>query len=79
MKITKVYEDLPKIVKLILQFFFGGIIGGVYRIIRFVETKNIVTLIVGLLCTFTVIGNAIAWVVDFITELLHNRITVLAA
>ena len=78
MNITKTYEDLPKILKLILQFFFGGLIGGVYRIIRFLETKNIVTLVVGILCLVTGIGNVIAWVVDFITELLHNRITVLA-
>jgi hypothetical protein len=78
MKITETYEGLPKILKLILQFFFGGIIGGVYRIVRFFETKNIVTLVVGLLCTFTGLGNVLAWIVDFITELIGNRISVLA-
>lgn len=77
--ITATYESLPKIVKLILQFFFGSFIGGVYRIIRFVETKNIITLVAGILCLFTGIGNVIAWVVDFITELLNNRISVFAA
>ena len=77
--ITGAYENLPKIVKLILQFFFGGFIGGVYRIIRFVETKNIVTLVVGILCLVTGIGNCIAWVVDFITELFSNKISVFAA
>ena len=76
--ITKSYEDLPKIAKLLLQFFFGWIIGGVYRIIRFFETQNIVTLIAGLLCLFTGIGNFLAWVIDFVTELLSNKITVLA-
>lgn len=76
--ITATYENLPKIVKLILQFFFGYIIGGVYRIIRFVENKNIVTLIVGILCLCTLVGNTIAWVVDFITELLKNKISILA-
>lgn len=78
MNITASYENLPKIAKLIIQFFLGGIIGGVYRIIRFFETKKVVTLVVGLLVLFTGIGNVIAWVVDFVTELLHNRITVLA-
>lgn len=78
MNITKTYEDLPKIVKIILQIFFGGLIGGVYRILRFLETKNVVTLVVGILCLFTGIGNLIAWIVDLITEILHNRITVLA-
>lgn len=76
--ITQMYEDLPKIVKILLQLFLGGVIGGVYRIVRFFETKNIVTLIVGLLTTFTGVGNFIAWVVDLITEITKNRITVLA-
>ncbi len=79
MKITETYESLPKIVKILLQLILGGIIGGIYRIVRFFETKNIVTLVVGLLCTFTGVGNFIAWIVDLVTELIHNRITVLAA
>ncbi|MBQ9468807.1 MAG: hypothetical protein IJU52_07365 [Clostridia bacterium] len=78
MKITEQYESLPKIVKLILQFFFGYVISGVYRIIRFVETKNVVTLIIGILCLVTGVGNFIAWIVDFFTELFSNRVTVLA-
>ena len=79
MKLTEMYENLPKIVKILLQIFLGGVIGGIYRIVRFTETKNLVTLVVGLLTLFTGIGNGIAWVVDLITEILHNRITVLAA
>ena len=75
---TQKYEELPKIVKIILQIFLGGLIGGIYRIIRFVETKNVVTLVVGILVLVTGIGNFIAWIVDLITEILHNRITVLA-
>ena len=76
--LTASYEALPKIVKILLQIFLGGVIGGVYRIIRFLETKNIVTLVVGILCLCTGVGNAIAWVVDLITEITSNRITVLA-
>lgn len=75
---TQKYEELPKIVKIILQIFLGCLIGGIYRIIRFVETKNVVTLVVGILVLVTGIGNFIAWIVDLITEILHNRITVLA-
>lgn len=77
--ITASYEALPKIVKVIIQILLGSIVGGIYRIIRFFETKNILTLIVGLLVTFTGIGNFIAWVVDLITEILFNKITILAA
>ena len=76
--ITEMYEELPKIVKILLQIFFGSFIGGVYRIIRFLETKNVVTLVVGLLTLFTGVGNFIAWVVDLITEITKNRITVFA-
>ncbi len=79
MNITASYESLPKIVKVLLQLFLGGIIGGVYRIIRFLETKNIVTLVVGILVLVTGVGNLIVWVIDLITEITQNRITVLAA
>ena len=75
---TKTYEDLPKIAKLLLQFFFGWLIGGIYRIVRYTETKNTVTLVVGILVLVTGVGNSIAWVLDWITELLDNRISVLA-
>ena len=76
--ITEMYEDLPKIVKILLQIFLGGVIGGIYRIIRFLETKNIVTLVVGILVLVTGVGNFIAWVIDLVTEITKNRITVLA-
>ena len=41
--ITGAYEALPKLAKILLQIFLGAIIGGVYRILRYLETKNIVT------------------------------------
>ncbi len=75
--ITEAYENLPKIVKIILQLFLGSVIGGVYRILRFVETKNIVTLVAGIL-NFVGIG-IIFWIVDLITEIFSDRITVLAS
>ena len=78
MGIPAAYESLPKIVKIILQLLFGSVIGGVYRILRFLETKNIVTLVVGILFLVTGVGNAIAWVVDLITEIINNKITILA-
>lgn len=77
--ITEMYEELPKIVKILLQIFLGGVIGGIYRILRFLETKQVVTLVVGILCLVTGVGNTIAWIIDLITEITQNRITVLAA
>ena len=78
MKITEQYEALPKIAKILLQVSLGGLIGGLYRILRYFETKNIVTLVVGILCLVTGVGNFIAWVVDLITEITQNKISVLA-
>ena len=77
--LTASYEALPKIIKVILQIFLGGLIAGIYRIIRFLETKNIVTLVVGILVLVTGIGNLIAWIVDLVTEICSNKITVFAA
>ena len=75
---TASYEALPKIAKLILQFFFGWAIGGIYRILRFVENSNMQNLIVGILALIPGIDVAF-WIVDFITELLNDRITLLVA
>ena len=77
--ITEMYESLPKIVKVLLQIFLGAIVGGVYRVIRFLETKNIVTLVVGIVSLVTGGLFGILWVIDLVTEIFKNRITVLAA
>ena len=74
--LTASYEALPLIAKIILQLFFGWVIGGVYRIARYLETKNVVTLVVGVLCFFGL--GIVAWIVDLVTEITSNRITVLA-
>ena len=75
---TKTYESLPKIAKILLQIFFGAFIGGIYRILKYLETKNIVTLVAGILVLVTGVGNAVAWVCDLVTEILYDKITVLA-
>lgn len=76
--LTAAYEALPKLLKVILQLLLGAVVGGIYRIVRFFETGNLVTLVVGILVLVTGIGNLIAWIVDLATEILHDRITVLA-
>ena len=74
--ITAMYDELPKIVKIILQFFLGGLIAPVYRILRYVETKNIVTLAVGILCFFFL--GFIFWIIDLVTMITKEKICVLA-
>lgn len=75
---THYYDDLPLIARILLQIFLGGLIGGIYRIVRFVESKNVVTLVAGILTLFTGVGNLIAWIVDLVTTCLGKGISVLA-
>ena len=74
--ITATFESLPKIAKVLILIFVGVIVSGVYRIVRYLETKNIVTLVVGILC-FTGIGIIIG-IADAVTEILSNKITLFA-
>ncbi len=74
--ITAQFEALPKLVKVLILFVLGVVVSGVYRIIRYLETKNIVTLVAGILC-FTGIGFVIG-IIDAVTEILSNKITLLA-
>ena len=74
--ITKSYDSLPLLLRIIIQLIGGAIVGGVYRIVRFLETRNIVTLVIGLLATFTGVGNLIAWIVALVTLNLYGKYTV---
>ena len=76
--ITASYDSLPLLLRIIIQIIGGSVVGGVYRIVKFVENHNFATLIVGILATFTGIGNAIAWVIDLITLIVYGKYTVYA-
>ena len=76
-QIIEMFENLPKIAKVVLLIFFGYLISPIYRILRYLETKNTLTLIVGIVCLVTGVGNVVLQVLDIITELTSNRITVL--
>lgn len=76
--ICTMFEELPKIVKILLVIFLGGLIGGLYRILKYVESKNTVTLIVGVVWLVTGGVFGIGWIVDLVTEITKDRITVLA-
>ena len=57
--ITATYDKLPKWVKVIIQIFLGYLVSPIYRIVKFLETKNVVTLVVGVACLVTGIGNLV--------------------
>ena len=71
--LTASYEGLPKIAKILLQIFLGAIIGGIFRILRYTETKNTTTLVVGVLALIPPI-DFVFWIVDLITEITDDRI-----
>ena len=73
--LTKTYNELPLLLRIIIQIIGGVVVGGIYRIVRYFETKNAVTLVVGLLVTFTGVGNVISWIVDLITLALNGKYT----
>jgi hypothetical protein len=75
--ITAMYEFLPKIAKIIIQIALGWIVGGVYRIVRYIETKNTTTLVAGLLGLIPPI-DVVLWVADIFTEATADKITFFA-
>ena len=75
---TKFYNDLPKIVKILLQIFLGNLFGIIFRILRFVETKTTSTLVVAILC-FVPLANFIIWVIDLVSLCKNDTYTFYAA
>ena len=71
---TATYEALPKIAKIIIQAVLGAIVGGIYRILRYLETKNTTTLIAGILALIPPV-SFVFWVLDLVTEVTQNKIT----
>ena len=74
--LTASYDSLPLLLRVVLQLILGVVVGGIYRIVRFVEKGNVLTLVVGLIVTFTGIGNLIAWIVDLVTLIISGKYTV---
>ena len=75
--LTATFEQLPKVAKVLLIAFFGWIVGGIYRVVRYTEKKNTTTLVAGLLGLIPPIDFVI-WVADLVSEILHDKITVFA-
>ena len=76
--ITAKFESLPMWAKVVLLLVLGTLISPIYRILRYFETKNMKTLVAGILmlvipCVGTVLG-----IVDVVTEITKGKITVLA-
>ena len=75
---TKAFDNLPWIARFLLVLLVGSVVGGIYRIVKFLETKNVTTLVVGILGLVTGIGNLIVWIVDVVTTATGKGISVFA-
>lgn len=75
--LTAIYDSLPKIAKILIQIFLGAVVGGVYRILRYLETKNTTTLVVGIIALIPPI-DFVFWVVDLVTQIREEKISFLA-
>ena len=67
----KMINDLPKLVKIILCLPMLDIIWAIYRIVKGIDKKNNVLLVLGIL--WIIPGAAFAWVVDIITTILYDK------
>ena len=75
--ITAKIEGLNKILKVVLFLLVGGILSPLYRVFRYTETKNIVTLVVAIV-SFVIGLSWVLGIVDAITELTSDKVTILA-
>lgn len=72
--LTKTYDSLPRIAKLLIQFFLGWIVGGIYRVVRYTEKKKTSTLVVGILGLIPPV-DLVLWIVDLYTVFTEDKIT----
>ncbi len=73
--LTGRFDRVSKGRKLFWEGLFGWIFCGIYRIVRFFETRCISTLITGILCTMLF---PFMWLIDFMSIIVYNKITFLA-
>ena len=72
-KLTATYESLPWLAKILLEVFLGYFIAIGYRLIRFLENKKTINLIGALIALIP----GPFWILDLVTEIISNRITIL--
>lgn len=73
---TKAYDSLPWILRVVLQIFLGGFISFFYRLFKILEGKmNLGQLILWIIVL--IFASVILWWVDLITVILGKGICVL--
>lgn len=70
--LVKSFDNLPKIVKVILALPFLDVVWAVYRLCRSIAKKNTLGIVLGILMLF--FCAALFWVVDIITILVADKV-----
>lgn len=71
MDLIKSFDNLPKIVKIILALPFLDIVWAIYRIVKGICTGNMVMLVVGII--WLIAGTAITWILDIVFLILGKQ------
>ena len=74
---TAKIESWKKWIKVVLFIFSLGIFGIIFRVMRFIENKNSVTLVVAILLILPPLGQVVA-LIDAVTELAKDKVVILA-
>ena len=70
--IIKLFEDLPLIAKIILCIPVLDIVWSVYKIIRSLDKKDVLGIVLGVLTIFP--GAFFIWIVDLVTVILNGNV-----
>ena len=71
---VKFFNDLPLIAKVLLEIFLGSIVSGLYRIFKYLDSKNTTTLVAGILA-FVPPVSFVIWILDLISIIKQGKIT----
>jgi hypothetical protein len=75
--LIKFYDELPKIAKILIQIFLGSLVSGIYRILRYLDSKNTSTLIAGILA-FVPVVCVVFWILDLVAVVQDKKFSFMA-
>ena len=77
MGFAKWFDSQDKVIKILLMIpFIGWAIGAVYRVFKFIETKDTATLVGAILDVIFVTGFILS-IIDFVTVIMDGKLKVL--
>lgn len=70
--LVKAFDDLPKLVKIILALPVINIVWHFYRLFRSIDKKSVLGIVLAIL--LIIIGWSFMWIVDIITIILFDKV-----